>query len=95
MDHEATVMVTVEELFAAIRRSAQDQQKSVLELIAEYALDDLPISIGQAIQGYLEERKPKVKPEDVTFEGLFSSGRSDLSVRVEEIIYGPEESETE
>jgi hypothetical protein len=92
MDHEATVTVTVGELFAAMRRYAQEQQKSVLELIAEYALDDLPISIGQTIQDYLQEHQPKVKPEDITFDGLFSSGRSDLSVRVEEIIYGPDES---
>ena len=78
----------ITELFAAIRLYGQTHQKSVLELIAEYALDDLPISIAQTIKYYLEERKPQVKPGEVNFTGLFSSGRSDLSERMEEIIYG-------
>jgi hypothetical protein len=76
--------------FEAIRQYAREHQQSVLEVIAEYALADLPMSIGQMIKDYLEERKPKVKPGEVQYRTFFSSGRSDISERMEEIIYGPE-----
>jgi hypothetical protein len=82
--------LSIEELFAAIRRYAREHHLSMLDVIAEHALDDLPVTVGNFIRDYIEERKPKVKPGEVTFKGLFSSGRSDLSERMEEIIYGPE-----
>ncbi len=78
----------IDDHFAAIRAYAGEHHLSVLELIAEYALDDLPVSVGNMIKDYLEEHKPKVKPGEVKYRGLFSSGRSDLSARMEEIIYG-------
>jgi len=74
--------------FAAIREHARNHHLSMLEVIAEYALDDLPVSVGNMIKDYLEEHKPKVKPGEVRYTGLFASGRSDLSARMEEIIYG-------
>jgi hypothetical protein len=79
------------ELFATIRRYGQEQGLSVLELIAQYAIDDLPMSIGYQIKDYVEAHKPKVKPGQVKYRKFFSSGRSDISERMEEIIYGPEE----
>jgi hypothetical protein len=80
----------IDELFDAIRRYAREHHKSVLELIAEHALDDLPVSVGSMIKDYFEERRPQVRPGEVKYRGLFSSGRSDLSERMEEIIYGPD-----
>jgi hypothetical protein len=79
-----------EEFFAAHRRYAREHHMSMLELIAEHALDDLPISVGRMLKEYIEERKPKVKPGEVEYKGLFASGRPDLSERLEEIIYGPD-----
>ena len=87
---KAETSINIAEHFDAIRRYARAEQKSVLEVIAENALDDLPMSIGQMIKDYLEERTPKVKPGEVKYKGLFASGRSDLSERMEEIIYCPE-----
>lgn len=85
----------IEDLFAALREHARQRQISVLELIAEYALDDLPISIAQTIEDYLQDKRPKTRPGEVKFEGLFSSGRSDLSTRIEEIIYDPDPGDDE
>ncbi len=92
IDNQAAA-ADIAELFEQIRRHARENHQSMLELIAEYLIDDLPVSIGQTIKRYVEDSKPKVKPEDVTFEGLFASGRSDISERMEEIIYGPEPEE--
>lgn len=80
----------IEALFEAIREYARNQHKSMLELIAEHVLDELPMSMAQKIKRYLEDRKPKVKPGEVKYRAFFSSGRSDLSERMEEIIYGPD-----
>lgn len=91
----STSNYAAEELFATLRRYARDHHMSMLELIAEYALDDLPIGVGRMIKEYIEERKPKVKPGEVAFKGLFASGMPDLSVRVEEILYGPDSGEDE
>lgn len=89
----AGTTLQVGDFFAAIRRYAQTHHTTVLELIAEYALDDLPISVGQMIVSYLEEHRPKVQPGDVKPHPFFSSGRSDISERMEEIIYGPDQDE--
>jgi hypothetical protein len=83
----------IEDLFASIRGYARQQQISVLELIAEYALDDLPISIAQTIREYLAERSPKVEPGQVEYRSFFVSGRPDISEHMAEFIYGPEMSE--
>jgi hypothetical protein len=85
----------INELFDNLRSYAREHNKSVLELIAEHALADLPINIGRMIRNYLEERKPKVKPGEVKYTGLFSSGRSDLSERMEEIIYNLDQGDDE
>lgn len=79
-------------LFDAIRQYAAKQQVSLLELLAEHVLDDLPISVGRFITEYLEERKPKIEPGEVEYRASFASGRSDISERIEEIIYGPDPS---
>lgn len=87
--------VSAEALVAATQRSAQQNQQSMLEWLADHALDYLPISIGRTIREYIEERKPKVKPGEVKYRVFFSSGRSDISERMEEIIYGSDPSEDE
>lgn len=76
------------ELFEALRRYAQQHHVSMLELIAEYALDDLPTTIGRAIQDKVEESKPKVNAGEVKYWATFDSGRSDISEHMEDIIYG-------
>ena len=83
----------IEDLFAAVRAYGRQHHKSVLELIAEYALDDLPPRIAQTISDYLAERTPKAKPGEIEYRAFFASGRSDISERMEEIIYGSDPDE--
>ena len=85
----------VEDLFAAIREYGRQHHQSVLELIAEYALEDLPPRIAQTISDYLAERTPKAAPGEIKYRAFFASGRSDISERMEEIIYGSDSGENE
>jgi hypothetical protein len=85
----------IEDLFVALREYGQQQHKSVLELIAEYALEDLPPRIAQTISDYLAERTPNAKPGEIKYRAFFASGRSDISERMEEIIYGSDSDEHE
>lgn len=78
----------ISELFDKLREYAREHHQSVLELVGEYLLNDLPYSVGNVIRQKLEDRHPQGKPEGRKFEGLFASGCSDLSERMEEILYG-------
>jgi hypothetical protein len=83
----------IEDLFAAVREYGRQHHQSVLELIAEYALEDLPPRIAQTISDYLAERIPKAVPGEIKHRAFFASGRSDISERMEEIIYGSDSDE--
>ncbi len=73
---------------AAIRRYAQTQHVTVLEVLAAHLLDDLPVSVADFITDYLEERKPQSEPGQVAYRTFFASDRPDLSEKMEDIIYG-------
>lgn len=78
----------ISELFDKIREYAREHQQSMLELLGEHLLDDLPYSVGNVIKDYLESNMPQVEPGQVKYWATFDSGRSDISERIEEIIYG-------
>jgi hypothetical protein len=83
----------IEDLFVAVREYARQHHQSMLELIAEYALEDLPPHIAGTISDYLAERAPKAAPGEIKYRAFFASGRSDISERMEEIIYGSDSDE--
>jgi hypothetical protein len=91
MENEVQIVVDISEIVAALRRYAQQNHKSMLEVVAEHLLDDLPFSISNVIKEKMEELKPKVESGEVEYWATFHSGRSDISERMEEIIYGPDE----
>ena len=80
----------INDLVNQLRRYARQNHISMLELIAEQLVDELPFDIGRTIKDKVEQSKPKVKPGEVEYWGTFASGRSDISERMEEIIYGSE-----
>jgi hypothetical protein len=49
------IPVDINALFAAIRRYTQQKHISMLELVAEHLIDDLPFSIGYVIKEKLAE----------------------------------------
>lgn len=85
----------IDTLFAELRRYARSHHVNMLELIAEHLTDDLPVSVAQFISAYLDDRKPESTPETVNYRAFFGSGRSDISERMEEIIYGPDSNDTD
>lgn len=59
------------------------------ELSTKHAVGDLVLSAGQLIPQDLATRKSPAQPDAVRYRAFLASGRSDISARLEEIIYGP------